>query len=617
MKPFDAKPLAAGALLVAAALASYLPLFTMPAGFIWDDDAYVTGNATLRSAAGLRDIWLHPGATPQYYPLVFTSFWLEYRLWGLDPIGYHAVNVLLHALNVLLLWRILKRLGLPGAFLAAAVFAVHPVHVESVAWITERKNVLSGAFYFAALLAALGPAGLAEEGGGVRARRFPAPVWFLFLGALLSKTVTATLPVAILLLVWMKRGRVERRDAVQVLPMVLLGALFGGVTAWIEKYGVGAAGAAWSLSPVERVLVAGRALWFYAFKLAWPANLTFIYPRWTLDASSARLYLFPAAALAAGAALWALRARLGRAPLVAALFFAATLFPALGFLDVYPFRYSFVADHFQYLASVGPIALVCGAGAFAAGRLGESGRRAGLAISGVMLAALSFASARQCSIYKDVETLWRDTLAGNPNSWLAHNNLGELLYSRGDVDGALAHLRAAVAASPDYPEAQFNLGVALARKGRVDEAERCLARAIELEPGYAKAHQQLGVFLMERGRVDEALGHLRTAVVLEPGRAWFHWNLAVAFSRVGKLDEGLEQVREAVRLAPLDPVLRAHLGSALEKMGQLAEAAARFDEALRIDPTNAEARAGALRCGAAAGSEARERRAGRADTRSQ
>src|SRR5688572_14862801 len=360
--------------LLAMTLIAYLPAFR--AGFIWDDPDYVVNNATLRSLDGLRQIWFVPRATPQYYPLVHTSFWIEYQLWRLNPAGYHAVNVLLHALAAVLLWRVLKLLDVPGAWLAAAIFAVHPMHVESVAWVTERKNVLSGVFYLAAALAyfrssfGLWGSGIGEDKDTAvdsSNTRHPKPdtryslSLGLFVCALLSKTVTASLPATILLVIWWKRGRITRRDVVPLIPFFVIGVALALNTARLEREHVGASGAEFDFSALDRILIAGRAAWFYAWKLIAPVNLSFIYPRWTIDDRAAWQYAFPLAAVALVAALFVLRHRIGRGPLVAILFFGGTLVPALGFFNVYPMRYTFVADHFAYHASIGIIVLIAAA----------------------------------------------------------------------------------------------------------------------------------------------------------------------------------------------------------------------------------------------------------------
>jgi hypothetical protein len=250
----------------------------------------------------------------------------------LQPFGYHLVNVLLHASNAVLLWLVLRPLELRGAWWAAAVFALHPVSVESVAWITERKNILSGLFYFLTGLAyfRFRPLMNREPARGYDWRYYPL-VFALFLCALLSKTVTCSLPAVLLLLVWWKNGRVERRDVLALTPLFILGAALALITIGMEQR-AGAVGAEWSLSLVQRCLLAGRALWFYASKLLWPRNLTFLYPHWEIDAGAPWQYVFPLAALSGLVALWSLRSRIGKGPLVAMLFFAGTLVPAKGFL---------------------------------------------------------------------------------------------------------------------------------------------------------------------------------------------------------------------------------------------------------------------------------------------
>ena len=326
-----------GLLLIAATFIAYQPVWH--AGFVWDDDAHVT-RPILRSLHGLWRIWFEPGATQQFYPFLYSAFWVEHRWWGDSAAGYHLANVALHAAVACLLHRVLRRLAVPGAFLAAAVFALHPVCVESVAWISEQKNTLSAVFYLSAALAYL------------RFDRERKAGWFaaglgLFALAVLSKSVTATLPAALLVVFWWKRGQLSwKRDGLPLVPWFVLGAGAGAMTAWMERTHVGASGAAYALGGAERFLVAGRAVWFYLAKIFWPVDLVFVYPHWTVDVRELWQAVFPATALAAVAALFALRKRF-RGPLATALLFGGTLFPALGFINVFPFLYSYVADHFQ------------------------------------------------------------------------------------------------------------------------------------------------------------------------------------------------------------------------------------------------------------------------------
>lgn len=365
-----------------ATLIAYWP--ALQGGFVWDDNAHVT-TAAMRSFHGLWRIWFSLGATQQYYPLLHSAFWLEHRLWGDAVLGYHLVNLAQHASAACLVILIVRRLALPGAWLAGLVFALHPVCVESVAWISEQKSTLSAVFYLSSALIYL---------GFDRTRRRSHYLWAtaLFVCALLTKTVTATLPAALLVVFWWKRGRLDlRRDVCPLLPWFAMGAVAGLFTAWVERTSIGARGADFAIAPLQRLLIAGRVPWFYAAKLFWPVNLMFTYPRWNIDPAAWWQWLFPIGLLAA----FILAAK-RRAALAALLFFVGTLFPVLGFLNVYPFRFSWVADHFQYLACLGIIVPLVGQ----AGSL----RRAGSPLLLLTLAILTF---RQAAMYADAETLYR------------------------------------------------------------------------------------------------------------------------------------------------------------------------------------------------------------------
>jgi lipoprotein NlpI len=497
----------------------------------------------------LRRIWLDTGSTPQYYPLVFTVFRLEYDLWGLRPAGYHAVNILLHAASALLLWRLLSRLRMPGAWLAALIFAVHPVHVESVAWVTELKNVLSGFFYLAAFWAALRfylPMGRDAETGERRWAAYAA-AFLLFGCALLSKTVTCSFPVAILLVLWWKRGRFSRFEVATLLPFLVLGAALALNTATLEKTKVGAVGTEWNLPFLQRFLIAGRAVWFYARKLVWPVPLTFSYPRWDVNAAVPWQYLFPLAALAALAVLWLLRDRIGRGPLAAVLFFALSLVPALGFFDIYPMRFSFVADHFQYLASIGLIALAA-AGAASWGAMRK--RPAMICCGAAVVAALGAATWDQCHAYRDEETLWLDTLWKNPGASLAWNNLGEIYDHEGLPEKAILFLDKAVALSPDFPQYSVNRAAALNRLGRYAEAIDDCNRAIQWNPGFAGAYINRAVALNDLGRYAEALDDCNRVIGSYPRDAGAYMNRGAAHLGMGQYQLAVDDWDQAISLKP-------------------------------------------------------------------
>ena len=567
-----ARAVGAALLILGITLAAYAP--ALRAGYIWDDDDYVTQNQTLKTADGLGRIWFEPRSIPQYYPLVHTTFWLEYRLWGLHATGYHVTNILLHAVAAVLLWRVLRVLELPGALAAACLFALHPVHVESVAWITERKNVLSLVFTLAALLAYL---------KGCENRRVHFAALALFVCAMLSKTVACSLPAAIALILWWKRGVVARRDWVRLAPMFAIGLAMGLMTVWLEKTHVGAEGQDWSLSAVERVLIAGRAVWFYAGKLLWPASLTFIYPRWTIDASAVSQYTFPAAAIALVAALWCVRGRLGRGPLVAVLLFGGTLLPALGFIDVYPMRYSFVADHFQYAASIALIVLIVAAAA----RVLDERRLAAAAC--VVAVGLGMLTWRQSRVYHGPQSLWEDVLAKNPDCWMAENNLAAHLVSSRDYAGAERHARRAIAIKADHAEAFNTLGLICARTGRFKDAEANYAAALRLTPTLAKAHVNWGVLLARGGRIDEAATHFAIAVELRPRNLEALYNLATASAELGRLDAAERWYRRTLDLAPAHAQAREGLDEVLAVMQQQAVRDAQVGadprDALPLPPT--------------------------------
>ncbi len=582
-----------GIALLLLSLVVYIP--ALSAGFIWDDDVYVTENQSLRSAEGLKDLWFHPGVVPQYYPLVHTTFWIEYRLWGgssgeLSAAGFHVTNIFLHGLGAILLWCVLRRLGLGDsvAWLAAAVFAVHPVNVESVAWITERKNVLSLVFYLAALLAYLRFQPLDESTQpSKRSWPFYALALAFFLCALLSKTVTCSLPAAILLLIWWKRGRLEWRDAVPLLPMFVMGLASGIGTAVMEKHVVGAKGADWEYSVIERCLIAGRAVWFYAGKLFWPTELAFIYPRWTISTAQLWQFAYPIAAILFVMALWMLRKQIGRGPLVAVLFFGGTLLPALGFVDVYPFRFSFVADHFQYHAAIGLIVLAVAA-------VATMIRRSGLAWMSavfwpVLLGVLAVLTWQQTFIYKDRETLWTDTIHKNPDSFIAHGNLGEVLLMRGKTDAAIAEYERALEIKPDLPEALNTLGVEYARRGDDERAIRHFRATLDADENFAVAHNGLGASLARQGKFDEAIEHLYAAVQALPQLTDARMNLGLALSRTGKLDEAVKQFERVLEQTPNDPKAHYLLGSVQVAQGNDDGAIVHFGRVLELNPRSIEA----------------------------
>jgi protein O-mannosyl-transferase len=536
--------------LFAAALVAVVVLAYQPAwqgGFLWDDDAHVT-RPELRSTEGLYHIWFTVGATQQYYPLLHSIFWVEHKLWGDWALPYHLLNILLHAAAAVMVALALRRLAVPGAYLAAAVFALHPVHVESVAWITELKNTLSAVFYLGAAIAYL----RFDEERNLRWYRWALG---LFVLALLTKPVTSTLPAALLVVFWWQRGRLSwQRDVRPLVPFFVLGVASGLFAAWVERKLIGAEGGTFDLTLVERCLLAGRVVWFYIGKLFWPAELLFFYPRWEVSRTAAWQYVFPAAAILLVVALWWLRRR-WRGPLAGLLFFAGTLFPVLGFFNAYLFRYTYVADHFQYLASLGIIAVVSAGVAMLLEWWGLWRRPVGYVLCLGLLAVLGGLTFHQSRMYADIDTLYRTTINKNPTCWIADNNLGQVLAERGESDGARDLFEKALKLNPDYPEAHSNLGTLLMNRGRVVEGLAHLGEAVRLEPELAKWHNKFALALGRLGRMDEAEDQLQKALKINPRHADARQGLSVVQSQKEKMLDALAGRRSLLESNPKDVVL--------------------------------------------------------------
>jgi len=560
-------------------------------GLLWDDDNCSTPRE-LRSLDGLGRIWFQPRATAQYYPLVYTTYWVQQRLWGDSTTGYHLVNLLLHIGCVVLVLKILRFLRVPGAELAAIIFALHPVNVETVAWIAERKNTLSGIFALAATLCYLkfdeNRSGREKDSPQGRAYRSYAFAIGLFVLGLLSKTAIVTLPLAWLVIFWWKRGAISwRRDVVPSIPFVCLSVASGLVTRWFENVGIGYKATILDLSLLDRCLIAGRAFWFQLSKLLWPSNLTFVYPRWEINAGVWWQYLFPIGVLGLLGILWTLR-RSSRAPLAGVLIYILLLLPSLGFLNIYFFVYSFVADHWQYLACLG-IITPCASGIVL---LAERSKRwqallepATMLLLGGILFVLTW---QQSRMYTDIETLYRTTIARNPSCWMAQVNLGNILYQANRIPEAMDLFNQAMRIKPAV--AHYSLGNALVQKQRTLEAIDEYKRALAIDPDEAETHNNLGNALLLRGRTPEAIDEYEQALRLNPVYAKAHNNLGNALVQIGRASEAIDHYKEALRIAPNSVNAHNNLGTALVQMGRTSEAIEQLHAALRINPNDVDAR---------------------------
>ena len=562
-------------------VASYLPV--LGAGFVWDDVIF-TDEPVVHAWSGLWNIWFSPGDIADeghYWPVVYTSFWLEHKLWGPAPLGHHAVNLLLHLVNVLLIWRLLQRLAAPGAWVVAAVFAVHPLHVESVAWVIERKDMLSGMFYLSAALTWVGFVEAPRRGRYVLALG-------LFTAGLLSKSIVVTLPAALLIWHWWRAGRVTRTDLMRLAPFFAVALV---VTALDLSYYTSREPLALGYSLVDRVLIAARALWFYVGKLLWPADLAVIYPLWDIDAADPAAWTYVAAAVALAAVLWLGRFRLGRGPFAGALFFAVTLSPVLGFVDYGYMQFSLVADRFQYLAGLGVLAVLLGAATSGAGRL-SAVPRAGAA--GVLVAVLALHGTltwRHAGIYRDEVTFFSHIITHNPEARDAHLNLGVALSDANRDEEALVVARVAVEQRPDNADAYSNLGQVLIGLERLDEAETALRTGLALEPRHRNSLQNLGEALRKQGRYDEATETYRKVLEVDGDLVLGHVGLGMALFDSERHEDALPVFEKALALEPdgaFAGELSLYAGRASRALGRLDAADAHFRRTASLEPERAE-----------------------------
>jgi tetratricopeptide (TPR) repeat protein len=576
---FARKPWLLAGVLVVITFVAYIP--ALRAGFIWDDDTYFAENPLMASVDGLMKIWSSLRDS-RFVPLTLTTFWVEGRLWGLAPSPYHAVNVGLHAINAVLLWAYLRRLKVRGAWVAAGAWAVHPVNVETVAWVSELKNTQSGLFFLLALLAFL------RFEDGLRPRDY-AMAMTCGAAAMLSKSATVVLPGAMLICAWWRRGRWTRKDFLRVMPLVAFGVGMSWLT--IAEQGSEIAGlpaAEFALTPAQRLLVAGRAPWFCASKLLWPANLCLIYPRWELRAHSAGAWL-PLAGLALVAAiLWIFRRQSwARAAAFGIGYFLLALLPVLGFFNTFFFRYTFVSDHFQYLACIGLITLLASAATTICQWAGQRGRLPGVVGGTVALLILGASTWTRAQVYHNSETLWQDTLVKNPRCWAAHINLGQSLDRLGRIQEATGHFEQALRLKPDSTEAHYSLANMLIQLGRVQEAIGHYQQALQTRSDYTRAHYNLGNALMGQGRLQEAIGHYELALHLNPDYAPAHNNLGNALEQAGRVWEAKQHYELALQIDSQSAEAQNSLGSILLREGKVSEAIGHYEQALRAKPDNA------------------------------
>lgn len=573
------------AVIILLTVVTYLP--ALHGGFVFDDYPLIIDNRMVKASDGLYRFWLTTEA-PDYYPLTCSLWWLEWRLWHLSPMGYHVVNVLLHAVNAVLVWLILRRLKIPGAWGAGLVFAVHPVNVATVAWVAEQKNTLSMLFYAVAILLYL--------------RFYEEDRWSwyglslaAFLLALLSKSAVVMLPVVLLGCVWWTRGRVRWKDFLFSMPFFVLSLVWGLTAIWFQHNRALEGHAVRTVGFVSRLAAAGWVPWFYLYKVLLPFDLTVVYPKWQVDASHWVSYVPGMILVGCLALFWWKRSTWGRPLFFGLSYFVVTLFPVLGFFDQGFYNFSLVADHWQYYSIVGAIVLAVATWDLVCRRIGEHGQHWGRVAGVAVLMVLGAATWKRSCVYANDKTLWQDNVAKNPNAWLAHNNLGTALSQRGKTEEAIGQFQTALRLKPDDAEAHDNLGAALWQAGKVQEAIAEFEQALRIKPDDPKAHSSLGLALARLGKPGEAAEHWEQALRIKPDDVRTLNNLGIALAQEGKTEEAIRHFEQALQINPGYAEAHCSLGNALAQEGKTEEAIRHYEQALRIKPGYADARNGLAR----------------------
>jgi protein O-mannosyl-transferase len=563
---------AAGILFVT--IVAYLP--AIHGGFIWDDNLMVPQNTLLAEPGGLARIWLKSDL-PDYWPVTYTSLWLDWRLWQDDPRGYHVVNILIHALNAILLWRILRCLGVPGAWLAGLIFAIHPVNAASAAWISERKNTLSMLFVLLAFLAWL------RYEADARTRWYVASLT-LFIVALLAKTSVVMFPVALLLYSWWKHGRITFRYILRTTPFFAASFVLGLVTLWLQDTATSEVAGSYPVSSSALVARVGWIIWFCLGKVLMPVHLSAVYPRWADDVSV--LAFVPGALLVAAAIILGWKRDSWARPIVFGLgFFGLNLIPVLGIVRMSFNRHSFAADHWQYVPIIGVVGLAVAMIANAP-RRGTPLVRVTTAIAGLAIVCcfitLTYARAH---LYTTEYRYWHAAIRENPAAPMCHDSIGNVFMLRGQLPTAMQHFNESVRLDPAGESAHNFLGVVRSRVGDMQGAINEFREAIHASPRWTLPRRNLAQVLEALGNLDEAAAEYREVIRLRPAAADAHNNLGLILSKQGRNEEAARELQEAARLAPKEPGVHTNLAAVLMGLGDAQGALREYRKAFELTPT--------------------------------
>jgi len=558
-------------------------------GFIWDDDDYVYNNSYIQNAEGLKYIWLSR-KTPQYYPIIFTMFWLEHKLWGLNPFGYHVVNLIFHIINALLLFLILQKLCPGFAFPVALLFAIHPIQVETVAWITERKNIMALFFFQLALLAYL----RFDRVGNIKSYLI---VIGFFICALLSKSISVCFVFIPVLYKWFKDNKVNFREIKISLPLIFIGFLAAINTIYMEFYHVGARGVDWSLSLLGRFILSGRIALFYIYKVCFPFKFMFFYPRWSVDVTIWWQWIFSISVISFLIFLFYYRRHIGRAAIVLFSFYIISIFPALGFFNVYPMIYSFVADHFSYLSMPWLLLLICSSTYFIFDKLSNRflflksylGKISGWLIFSIIIISMCVKSQALTRNYNNIFIFWKDSIAKNPQSWMAYNNLG-LAYARAGKDQeAIANYKKSIEINPKYVQAYNNLGLAFGRRGEHKQAIDYYRKALEINPDSAETYNSLGLIYDSLGEFNKARGYYEKSIEIKPNYIYAYNNLGLLYDSLGQQSKAVVVLIKAIKINSNYAEIYNTLGIVNYHQEKYKEAVSNYQRAIEIDFNFADA----------------------------
>jgi tetratricopeptide (TPR) repeat protein len=574
------------ALIAVAVFIVYWPAHN--GGFIFDDESLLTFSPIIKASDGLYRYWFTTEAL-DYWPVTNSSFWLEWRLWGMNPTGYHVTNLMLHIADALLVWLVLQKLAVPWPWLAALLFALHPVNVESVAWISQRKNLLAMLFFLCSIWSWLqGEENREARGAGRRTKEKRSPGsemplgagwWYglsllAFILAMLSKGSVAILPLVLVLIVWWQRGRIAWSDVIRFLPFFVVAGVLTAVDLWFQTHGTGQV--IREVTPIQRLLGAAAVVWFYLGKALVPVDLSFIYPQWDIQTANLLWWLPLIGAVAITAFLvWkrnSPRMKWVRPALFAWTFFCMALLPVMGFTDVTYMLHTLVADHYEHIAVIGVVALAAAAFCYGYGKLQAKFRPAMTVAAGLVVLVFAGLTWRQSGLYANALVLYQDTVKKNPDSWLVQSNLGLELSRRGKYEESIPHFKEALKLNPICAVAHFHWGNALADLNRLPEAVEHYRLAIKIVPEFADAHYRLGLGLQLLDHPKEAEQEYRTALELKPDDAEAHNSLGLMLATRHQFPEAINHFEQAVKADPEFLQAYINLASACAALGRYADA---------------------------------------------